>query len=516
MHLITLLLTAKRKEMSKKMETHRYGIFSILKKSRLLLFLGLAVSVTACKSTISNDKLDENKPDSKQERPVYDDMTDLIRYSPLSKNNNNFLVINPEIYPKASAFKAEVQVSEEIKDRHYEFVTVWDGRIDAENSYLHIPEEFVSGKEVKYAIMLTALDGSGNILAQGPVPTSADPLALAEPAPNPHFYSMVTCNGPDYAYNLASYTNHENNPTKYKIEMVSQRFSPNPNETGELEIKYYQYMDENQFSAWELQNPPTGHWGGDPNGGPVYSVDVLFPGQLPAGEYYNSQNNLIEGPVYAVEKDFGPWKGDASIGEDNLSSPYFPDSDFDNWNGFSSDFTFNNDQDLIHFSSKINHDIIPEDSRYGEELVCKQVGINGSHYSGGTSGTSPKVNKASLIFKDCLGRIITVGGGSAGGDNVIQITDCGDEDSGEGIGSTSGGFGVYSVSFDKIDAYKRTKPVTVTLYPERFKKDGYHYSLEEGLYNVTVVTQDQTVIRYLKKVNSDEEHKYDPNNGRRR
>lgn len=479
----------------------------VLRGTKLFFIFIVIAGLIACESSIVNNKPKEN--DDKQERVEYDDMSQLVRYSPFSKNNNNFMVLNPTAYPKASDFVVEIQESKKNDDGNYEFVTIWEDKMSSRDPYLKIPTEFNTKNEVRYAVMISAYDAGGNKIAQGPMPTSVEPLALAEPQKDFYFYSMVTCNGPDYAYNLASYTDHPDNPTKYKIEMLGQRFSPEPNETGELEIQYYQYMDEYQFEAWEQENPPVA----DPQG-PVYPVDVLFPGELPEGNYYNSQNNLITGPVYAVEKDFGPWEGDSSIGEDALSSPYYPHSNMNNWYLFQADFTFNNTQDLIYFSSKINQDIIPEDSRYGTELICKQVGINGGSGSGGTSGTSTPAADASLIYKDCLGNIISSGDGYAGpdSDNVIQIADCGDEGEGEGLGDGSV-FGVYSVSFEKIGDSKDFKPIT--LYPDRFRRAGYTYSLEEGLYDVKVITKDQTVIHYLKKVNTAERHQYDPTRGKK-
>ena len=483
------------------MNKKNHGLSTAFKKSKILLLFGLIASLSACESSIINNKVDEKDTENTQERPDYDDMTGLVRYAPFSKNNNNFLVLNPGAYPKASAFKIEVKASEEMKDGTYEFVTIWENKITLDKPYLSIPKEFNTRNETKYAIMITALDGGGTAMAQGPISTSTGVQSVMEPSPPAYFYSMVTCNGPDYAYNLASFVDDGNNPTKYKIEMVSQRYSPDPTDTDELEIQYYQYMDETQFSAWEQLNPPVSHG----TGGPVYPVDVVFPGELPPGDYYNSQNNVIQGPVYAVEKDFGQWKGNPLEGETALASPYYPHSNQNNWYLYGGNFSFNNSQDLIYFSSKINNDIIPEDSRYGTDLKCKQVKINGSHYGGVGSGTSATVQQASLIFKDCLGNIIASGDGAAGpnSDNVVDITGCGDEESEEGV---SGDYGVYSINFEKIDEYKRTKPVT--LYPERFKKDGYYYSLEEGLYNVKIVTKDQTIIRYLKRVNSDEEYRY--------
>ncbi len=477
----------------------------LLKSTKLLLIFMMVAGLIACESSLVNNK--QNEKEDRQELPEYDDMAQLVRYSPFSKNNNNFMVLNPTAYPKATGFLVEIQESKQNDDGDYEFVTVWEDKISPREPYLKIPTEFNTRNEAKYAVMITAYDAGGNKLAQGPMPTSVDPLAIATPAPDFYLYSMVTCNGPDYAYNLASYANDPSNPTKYKIEMLSQRFSPEPNETGELEIQFYQYMGETQFIAWEQENPPVSH-----GQGLVYPVDVLFPGELPPGNYFNSQNNLISGPVYAVEKDFGPWKGDASIGETALSSPYYPNADMSNWYLFQADFSFDNAQDLIYFSSKINQDIIPEDSRYGTDLVCKQVGLNGNYSSGSTGGTSPSVADASLIFKDCLGNIIASADGYAGpdSDNVIQITDCGDEDGGEGLGNGSV-FGVHSISFEKIGDSKDFKPIT--LYPDRFRKAGYTYSLEEGLYNVKVITKDQTVIHYLKKVDTAEKHLYDPARG---
>lgn len=479
----------------------------------MLIMFGLIINLTACDSGIINNNQDDKGDEtSTQPRSDYDDMTNLVRYSPFSKNNNNFLVINPETYPKASSFMVEVKASEEMEDGSYEFVTAWKGRMTPKTPYVHIPTEFNTKNKAKYALIITVLDGAGNAMAQGPIPTAVEPLAVMEPSPDFYLYSMVTCNGPDYAYNLGSFTDDETNPIKYKIEMLSQRYSPDPNETGELEVQFYQYMSETQFIAWEQQNPPVGHYGGNPSGEPVYQVDVLFPGELPPGNYYNSQNTILQEPIYAVEKDFGPWKGDANQGEDALSAPYYPQSDFSNWYGFSGNFSLDNDQDLIYFSSRINNDIIPEDSRYGTDVICKQVALNGDYGSSTPSGVSSTASEASIIFQDCLGNIISSGDGTAdpNSDNVIQITNCGDEDEGDGIGD---GYDVYSVSFKKIDAYKRTKPFT--LYPKRFKKEGYSYSLEQGLYDVKVITENKTVLRFLKKVNGDEEYSYDPARGGR-
>ncbi len=486
------------------------GLLSVPNTIKALLLFGLITGFSACQDSVVTDE--KEQIENSQKQPDYDDMMGLVRYSPFSKNNNNFLVLNPQAYPKADGFIVEVQTSEKMENGNYEFVTVWEGKMTPKQPYVRIPEEFKTKNEVKYALMITVLDGSGKAMAKGPVPTSVEPMGLAQPSPPQYFHSMVTCNGPDYAYNLASFTDYETNPTKYKIEMVSQRWSPEPNETGELEIHYYEYMSETQFSAWEQLNPPVAHWGGEPQ----YQVDVLFPGELPPGDYYDSQNNVIQGPVYAVEKGFGQWKGDGSVGEGRLSSPYQPHSDLSNWNGFGANFTYNNAQDLIFFSSKINSDIVSSDSRYGIDLVCLQVNDNGSHYGGGGSGTSPSVNEASLIYQDCLGNIISSGDGTAdqNSDNVIEITGCGNEgEEGEngGIGGVDGGFGVYSVSFSKIDNPTETEPVI--LHPERFKGEGYTYSLQKGLYNVKVVTEDKTVIRYLKKVNRDEKHSYDPARG---
>src|SRR5690554_661026 len=143
------------------MNKKNHGLSTVFKKSKILLLFGLIASLSACESSIINNKVDEKDTENTQERPDYDDMTELVRYAPFSKNNNNFLVLNPSAYPKASAFKIEVKASEEMKDGTYEFVTIWENKITLDKPYLSIPKEFNTRNETKYAIMITALDGEG-------------------------------------------------------------------------------------------------------------------------------------------------------------------------------------------------------------------------------------------------------------------------------------------------------------------------------------------------------------------
>src|SRR5690554_5924998 len=123
------------------MSKQKHGLSTVFKRSRVLLLFGLIASLVACESSIIDNK-DEKETENTQERPDYDDMTGLVRYAPFSKNNNNYLVINPSAYPKASAFKIEVKASEEMKDGKYEFVTIWENKITLDKPYVNIPKEF--------------------------------------------------------------------------------------------------------------------------------------------------------------------------------------------------------------------------------------------------------------------------------------------------------------------------------------------------------------------------------------
>lgn len=322
--------------------------------------------------------------------------------------------------------------------------------------------------------------------------------SLGAPQPDAFLACSKDCNGPDYAYRIDRFEDNENHADahRYKLEMG---YAVEHTNEG-IEIKYYQYMGQTQFDAWTQSQPS--NW-------PNKVVNYLeYDNIRHDTSYYNSQNNLLSSgtTVYAIEKDMGPWEDKSTLwGMPYISSPVFPHANQNNWlwepvglgcNEDTRDFEI---MDMNHGDQELQDYFDYYDV---DQLSCTQVGKNGKF--GGGSAPIDTLNQTTTQVINCLYKTIS-NNGEYSGDHfglpwnweTLSYFECNDITNG---GTTSPFDLIYSVNLQKVNSKKGEKGTTI--FPGRLVNSngvfsGYDYTLDTGLYNITLVFNDLTIVRFL-------------------
>src|SRR5690554_5180842 len=418
----------------------------------------------------------------------------LIRNSPFTRNSNQYMVINPGQIPNATDFKLKIYKKtatyQPNEDTTYHFNEEWEGEFNASDPYLKIPETYTNKENILYKYVIFSYSERGGLISETPVFEDYT-ASLSEPEHPAYINCSVDCNGPDYAYSIHRFENDPVNSTKYKLEMA-----PATTQTDfEVEVKYYQYMGNTQFQAWSAAQQAQGvSW--------QYKVLNYESSVLPPGDYYNSQNSLItDMPVYAIEKDLGPWQPDGTIGMDYISLPLYPLSNQSNWklnshvlgcdqNTLSAQIAqINNDYDIQQYF--INYDI--------ENVGCLRVQNNGKHGSGGSGPSFSEESANITYFVNCYLNLVENTGNDFGVPwnwSSISYYSCTEVNPSPYSLIDS----IHAVKYERIkDVYNPRK--NTILFPEEIVNNnvfyGYDYSLDSGLYKITFVYKDLTVVDFL-------------------
>ena len=421
---------------------------------------------------------------------------ELVTHSPFVKNNSQYVVINPEKMP--NAFEIELAVLK--KDTAYSFQgdtlisfgKIWNEKFNDKQYFLKVPEMYLRSGKYKYFI--NSLDRGGNILTSTSV-FEDHSGSLRVPGPPSYLTCSKECNGPDYAYKIDRYENDSINSSKYMLEMNKPvRYT----DLG-VEIKYYQYMGETQFDAWvdDEQNSGNYSW---PQKVLNYPENDVLPGNE-NGEnvtYFNSQNTPItDYPVYAIEKDMGPWEPVSSAGMDKISLPVFPRSDQSNWRLYPHNFGC--DESTLHLETNAmnsNNELQNHLSSFNinEDIKCKQVGENGAYGVGGSStGGATTTSNGDITYEafvSCFFIQLSNGTGIWNWSD-FSVFECNHAFEG---GSTDTVDLVYSVNYRKVNA--DTSETGTTIFPSDFSDTSMAY-LDSGLYTITLVLKDLTIVEFL-------------------
>lgn len=198
------------------------------------------------------------------------------------KNAQGYLVLDKRKHPRIMQW--EIEVYKNGKEQ------VETAKLDPGINYWRIPKQYQSAKE-KYTFKVRGLaEAGGPTIQTNPFPVSADPSLLCVGCTGYELACSWECVGLNYAYKINAYKNPNGGDYYLSLEETYEYYD----EDLQVTYPYYYYAPESAFA------------GGDPNG---YSPIGLINTATEPGQYCSATGSTLNGNVWGIAKELGPWKG---------------------------------------------------------------------------------------------------------------------------------------------------------------------------------------------------------------